>query len=225
MNDPIHRRIYSHLAESARVKQALVGVSSPRGEPFVVSTAALVLETTGTAVAAIADAAKLIADSFAKGGKLLLCGNGGSAADCQHMAAELVAKLRKTDAIRPALPALALTTDSSFLTAFGNDEGFSNVFSRQIEAHGRPGDVLVAISTSGSSPNVLRAVEAARAAGMKTIALTGSGGPLGDVSDLAIRVPSENVAHIQEAHLTIEHAICDVVEELMFGRSETSDAI
>lgn len=223
MSEALHRKIEAHLFESARVKRALIGVPPPGGEPFAVTAAAPVRDAAGTSVAAIAGAAKLIADSFRRGGKLLLCGNGGSAADCQHMAAEFVSKLRKTDSPRRALPALALTTDTSFLTAYANDVGVEDIFSRQIEAHGRPGDVLIAISTSGSSPNVLRGVEAARSAGMKTVALTGSGGPLGDTTDIAIRVPSGNVAHIQEAHLAVEHVICELVEDLMFGSRETME--
>lgn len=168
------------------------------------------------AVRSIAAAAELIIGAFRNGGKLLLCGNGGSAADCQHLAAEFVCKLRKTDALRRPLPAIALTTDTSFLTAYANDVGFKDVFARQIEAIGKAGDVLIAISTSGSSPNVLRAIETARAAGIRTIFLTGGQGAPAAVADIAIAVPSGIVAHIQEAHLAIEHLICEIVEERLF---------
>jgi D-sedoheptulose 7-phosphate isomerase len=123
----------------------------------------------------IVEAARAIADVFQKSGKVLLCGNGGSAADCQHMAAEFVSRFSK-DFERRALPALALTTDTSFLTAFANDCGYENVFERQIEAFGEPGDLLIGISTSGNYQNVIRAVNMASKRGMRTIALTGSGG-------------------------------------------------
>ncbi len=164
-------------------------------------------------------AARLTADTFASGGKVLLCGNGGSAADCQHMAAEFVSRLTR-EFPRPGLPAIALTTDTSFLTAFANDSGFEGVFERQVQALGKPGDLLIAISTSGSSPNVIRAVAAARAAHMRTIALTGSGGHLARAADLAISVPSVKTQHIQETHLAVEHILCELVELHLFGGRE-----
>lgn len=164
---------------------------------------------------AILAAADIIVGAFRSGGKVLLCGNGGSAADCQHMAAEFVSRLTK-DVVRPGLPAIALTTDTSFLTAFANDCGFDGVFARQVEALGRPGDVLVAISTSGGSVNVIRAVSAGRAANVRAIALTGPGGPLATMADVVISVPSSDTQHIQEAHLAIEHLICGLVEREMF---------
>lgn len=160
-------------------------------------------------------AARLIARAFRARGKLLLCGNGGSAADCQHMAGEFINRLTAEFA-RPALPALALTTDTSVLTAFSNDVGFDGVFERQVQAFGRPGDVLIGISTSGSSRNVLRAVDAARAMEMHTVALTGPMGRLKEIADIAIVVPSESIQHIQEAHLSIEHVLCHLVERDLF---------
>ena len=160
---------------------------------------------------AILAAADLIAQSFRAGGKVLLCGNGGSAADCQHMAAEFVSRLSK-DFERPGLPAIALTTDSSFLTAFANDCGFEGIFERQVQALGRPGDVLIGISTSGNSLNVIRAVRLAKTAGLRSIVLTGAGGQLPGLADVAISVPSTDTQHIQETHLTIEHLICWFVE-------------
>jgi phosphoheptose isomerase len=165
----------------------------------------------------IVSAAALIADAFRAGGKILLCGNGGSAADCQHMAAEFVSILRR-DFERPGLPAMALTTDTSFLTAYANDFGYDGVFARQVEALGRAGDLLVGISTSGNSVNVVRAVESARRIGMRTVALTGRGGKLPGMVDIAVSVPSADTQHIQEAHLTIEHVICELVERHLFQR-------
>jgi D-sedoheptulose 7-phosphate isomerase len=164
---------------------------------------------------AIVAAAGVIVETFRAGGKVLLCGNGGSAADCQHMAAELVSRLT-SDFVRPGLPAVALTTDTSFLTAFANDCGFEGIFARQVQALGRPGDLLIGISTSGSSPNVIQAVEAARTAGMRTVTLTGEGGSLAGLADVAIAIPSANTQYIQEAHLTVEHILCDLVERCLF---------
>ncbi len=163
----------------------------------------------------IVEAARLIARAFRSEGKLLLCGNGGSAADCQHMAGELVNRLTKEFA-RPALPAIALTTDTSVLTAFSNDFGFDGVFERQVQALGRSGDVLIGISTSGNSENVLRAVVTARAMEISTVALTGPMGRLREIADIAIAVPGKSAQHIQEAHLTIEHVLCHLVERDLF---------
>jgi D-sedoheptulose 7-phosphate isomerase len=131
------------------------------------------------------------------------------------MAAEFVSRFSK-DLDRRALPAIALTTDTSFLTAFGNDCGFEGIFERQVEALGSPGDVLIAISTSGNSPNVIRAVEAARKRSMSTIALTGNGGRLSAMADVPIAVPSTDTQYIQEAHLTVEHILCELVEFALF---------
>jgi D-sedoheptulose 7-phosphate isomerase len=165
---------------------------------------------------AILAAADLITQSFRDGGKLLLCGNGGSAADCQHMAAEFVSRLTK-DFERPGLPAIALTTDTSFITAFANDCGFDGLFERQVQALGRPGDVLIGISTSGNSPNVVRAVRYARTSGLRSIVLTGAGGQLAGLADVAISVPSKDTQHIQETHLALEHLICWFVERALYA--------
>jgi phosphoheptose isomerase len=162
-------------------------------------------------------AADLIANSMANAGKLLLCGNGGSAADCQHLAAEFTSRL-SADFVRPALPALALTTDTSFLTAYANDFDFEGIFSRQVEALGRPGDVLLGISTSGNSPNVIKAIEAARQRNLKCVVLTGPRGRLRELADAAICIPSESTQHIQEAHLAVEHLLCHLVERSLFQR-------
>jgi phosphoheptose isomerase len=159
-------------------------------------------------------AARALASCFRRGGKVLLFGNGGSAADAQHLAAELVGRFA---ADRSALPAIALTTDTSTITAVSNDLGFERVFARQIEALGQRGDVAFAISTSGASANVLAAVEAARARGVLVVALTGGdGGALAEAADIAIVVPSASTARIQECHLALEHAICGTVERLLF---------
>jgi D-sedoheptulose 7-phosphate isomerase len=140
-----------------------------------------------------------------------VCGNGGSAADAQHFAAELVGRFTRE---RRAWPALALTTDTSILTAVGNDYGFDRVFARQVEAHGQPGDVLIGISTSGGSPDVLAAAAAARARGLRTIGLTGrDGGALGRVVDIHLNVPSVSTARTQEVHCTLLHVLCDLVEQ------------
>jgi len=170
----------------------------------------------------ILTAANLIAETFRSGAKLLLCGNGGSAADCQHMATEFVSRLTK-DFERPGLPAIALTTDTSFLTAFSNDIGFEGAFERQVQALGKPGNLLIGISTSGNSINVIRAIEAARASKIHTIALTGSGGRLAEMTTIAVSVPSTNTQHIQEAHLAIEHILCELVEMDLFGNGEPND--
>ena len=161
-------------------------------------------------------AAKLIARAFESGGKLLLCGNGGSAADCQHLAAEFICRLSALRN-RPALPALALTTDSSTLTAYSNDFGFEGVFQRQVEALGQAGDVLLGISTSGNSKNVLLAIESARKKGLSTVGLMGRAGKMSEVVDVAITVPSDNTNRIQETHLALEHLLCGLVETHMYG--------
>jgi phosphoheptose isomerase len=160
--------------------------------------------------AAIASAAELMRDAVLAGHKVLLCGNGGSAADAQHIAAELVGRFV---IVRRPLAAIALTTDTSALTAITNDYGFEHVFSRQVDALGSPGDVLVAISTSGTSKNVVAAVAAARARGMKVIGLTGAKGATFAAScDIGIAVPSTNVARIQECHSAIGHILCEVID-------------
>ena len=165
---------------------------------------------------AIERAGDLLVDSISKGGRLLAFGNGGSAADAQHFVAELVGRYKKE---RRAIPAIALTTDTSILTAVGNDYGYDAVFARQIEAHAQPGDLACGISTSGNSPNVVRALIAARDRGAATIALGGNtGGKLNDLADVALIVPSTVTARIQEAHITIIHILCELVDEAETGR-------
>lgn len=201
-HSPLDRRAHAraYLLESADVKRS----------------------TADNCIDSILAAARILSRVFRSGGKLLLCGNGGSAADCQHMATELVSRLTK-DLERAALPAIALTTDTSFLTAFANDSGFDGVFERQVQAHGRPGDVLIGISTSGNSANVLRAVAAARGQGMHTIVLTGiGGGRVAALAETVIAVPSADTQHIQEAHLAIEHLLCYLVERDLFPQPDSS---
>jgi D-sedoheptulose 7-phosphate isomerase len=186
--------IKTHLEESARVKLASKEACS------------------GPLLGAVA----LILASLQTGGKVMFCGNGGSAADSQHLAAEFTSLLRQ-DFPRPGLAAVALTTDSSFLTANANDFGFEGAFARLTQAIGRAGDVLVGISTSGNSMNVVRAFEQARKMGIKTVSFTGqSSGKLGALADVAIKVPSSKVQHIQETHITLGHLLCQLVEEAAF---------
>ena len=163
---------------------------------------------------AIVDAGQRMAACFERRGRVLLFGNGGSAADAQHIADEFVNRFRRE---RPALSALALSVNASDLTAIGNDRGFDVVFARQIEAHGREGDIALALSTSGDSPNVIAGVEAARARGLETLALSGrGGGKLAGMVDLAIVVPSKDTARIQEAHITIGHILCELVDQALY---------
>ncbi len=157
----------------------------------------------------------VIYNALKNGNKILICGNGGSAADSQHFAAEIVGRFKLE---RKGMPAIALTTDTSILTAIGNDYGFDRIFERQVEALGKEGDVLVGISTSGNSENVIKAVNKAKEMGIYTIGLLGkSGGKLKDIVDLALIVPSNDTARIQECHLTIYHVICEEVEKRLFG--------
>ena len=166
--------------------------------------------------------ARQMADSLRRGGKLLFFGNGGSAADSQHLAAEFVNRFLRQ---RGALAAVALTTDTSALTSISNDLGFDQIFARQVEALGRPGDVVVAISTSGGSPNVLRAVEMARRLGCLTVALTGgSGGALAAAADETFVVPSPETPRIQETHITLGHALCALVEDLLAAPADDRPA-
>jgi phosphoheptose isomerase len=156
------------------------------------------------------DAAAAISKAVTTGGKLLLFGNGGSAADAQHVAAELVGRYQRE---RAALAAIALTADTSVLTSIANDSAYNLVFARQVEALGRAGDVALGISTSGASPNVVAALEAARARGLLTIALTGrDGGPVGRAAAIHLNVPSEVTARVQEVHRTLLHVMCEIVE-------------
>jgi len=189
----LHQKIIAQLEESAEVKR----------------------QTIVTAVDSIEAAAQMLIDCYRAGGKVLLCGNGGSAADAQHLAAELISRLKLE---RAAIPALALTTNTSLLTAIGNDYKYDLVFVRQVEAFGKVGDVLIAISTSGESENVIKAVEFSRMQGIKSIALTGAkGGRLAEKVDLAIKIPSDNVQRIQECHITVGHILCELIESALYG--------
>lgn len=191
-------RIATSLVQSMAARQAFAAASTDR----------------------IIELVSWIVETFRAGGKLLLFGNGGSAADAQHMAAEFVNRFMLD---RRPLPAIALTTDSSVLTSIGNDFGFDLVFVKQLEALGKPADLALAISTSGRSPNVVKALAAARDMGMRTAALTGGtakpGGDLGPLADLLLNVPTDSTPHIQETHLWVEHMICELVEMEMFGDS------
>jgi D-sedoheptulose 7-phosphate isomerase len=171
----------------------------------------------------IADAVSAVVGSITSGGKVLACGNGGSASDAQHFAAEFIGRFERE---RPGLAAIALTTDSSILTAIGNDYNFDAIFSKQVQALGQPGDVLIAITTSGNSANVLAAVEAARAKEMTVIAFTGRGGGkmnelLGE-TDVHICVPHERTARIQEVHILALHCLCDAVDLQLLGEQENT---
>lgn len=187
--------IQTSIQESVAVKQAILN-----DETFQAS---------------IADAAEMLLTTFRADGKVLFCGNGGSAADAQHIAAELSGRFY-TD--RPPLYAEALHVNSSYVTAVANDYGYDAVFARMVEASGRPGDVLVAISTSGNSANILKTIEAARLRDMKVIGMTGaSGGKMKGLCDLLLNVPSSDTPRIQESHILIGHIICEIVEKQLFG--------
>jgi len=161
----------------------------------------------------IRDAVICIVEAMKRGNKLLIAGNGGSAADAQHIAAEMVGRFYRE---RKGLPAVALSTDTSILTSVGNDYGFENIFSRQVEAIGKRGDVFLGISTSGNSENIVRAVQKASSMGITTIALTGEGGgKLRDMVDILIAIPSSSTPRIQELHITVGHIICELVEQSM----------
>lgn len=194
-----HRdEIRRQLEESCRVKQSFSEALLARVEQLAEQAAA----------------------ALGRGNKVVLFGNGGSAADAQHLAAELVVRLR---ADRPGLPALALTTNPSVLTAASNDYGFEQVFARQIESLVAPGDVLIALSTSGNSPNVVRGLEAGERRGAYRVALTGeTGGAVADKADLLINVPSRDSQRIQEAHITIGHIVCSLIEQIHFGKSPSA---
>ena len=192
-------RIAAHFADSAKLKSEAASVL---GEP-------------------IAQAGTLLAQALKAGGKALACGNGGSAADAQHFAAELV---NRFEAERPPLAGLALTTDSSTLTSIANDYAYQQVFAKQVRAIGRRGDVLLAISTSGNSANVIEALHVAHELGVKIIALTGNGGgkmgPLLTAEDVHICVPHKNTARIQEVHLLVLHCLCDAIDFQLFGAKQ-----
>lgn len=186
-----------------RIRECLGGLAALAGR---------VAAEQAEAIAAIADRYET---TLRGGGTLFFAGNGGSAADAQHLATEYVVRYHTN---RPAMRAVALTTDTSLLTACANDMGFDEVFARQVEALAEPGDLLVLHSTSGESPNVIRAAQSAKARGVAVVALLGrSGGSLKDLVDVALIVPSDDTAHIQELHLAIEHVICDLVEDRLKG--------
>jgi D-sedoheptulose 7-phosphate isomerase len=184
-----------------------------RATDSAVSAHLTAVNAVGAMDEAIAQAASIMADALAAGGKLLVCGNGGSAAEAQHMAAEMVGRYLKE---RPAWSAIALSMDSSAVTAIGNDYGFDRVFARQIEAHGRAGDVVVAFSTSGTSPNILAAIDAARERGLKVIGLAGEGGgAMAACCDAIFAVPSSSTPRIQEVHTLLVHLLCGLVEDAL----------
>lgn len=186
--------VLTQLREARRVLEAI------EGDPAVLG--------------AVECAAQACVGSLRAGGKVLLAGNGGSAADAQHIAGEFVSRFMFD---RPGLAAVALTTDTSILTAIGNDYGFEQLFSRQVQALGRPGDVLIAYSTSGRSPNILRALETGREFGLVTIGFTGDrGGPMHDLCTHVIAVPSADTPKIQEGHFVLGHILCGLVEQTMF---------
>jgi D-sedoheptulose 7-phosphate isomerase len=187
--------LQQQFAESARIKQAFAQGS----------------------IAAMAKAVEVVVESFRSGRKALLFGNGGSAADAQHIADEWTGRFRRE---RPPLPAIALTANTSDLTAIGNDYGFDQIFARLVSAHGQPGDIAIALSTSGNSPNVLEAVDEARRRKLHTVGLTGKGGgQLASRVDVALVVPSDVTARIQECHMTFLHALCELVDEALFPES------
>lgn len=180
----------------------------------LVSHAVLIHKIEESLTVKISDSVVLLQKALGNGKKLLVMGNGGSAADAQHFAAEIIGRFKME---RPALPAIALTTDTSVLTAIGNDYGFDTVFSRQVEGLGAAGDVVVGISTSGNSTNVLAALLKARELGCSTIALLGrDGGTIKSAADISIIVPSNDTPRIQEAHITVIHIICDLLEKSLF---------
>ena len=190
------KRVEQHFAASLEAKQRTLAMIGPR----------------------IVQAAEVLAERLRCGGKILVCGNGGSAADAQHFAAELVNRFEME---RPGLAAIALTTDSSTLTSIANDYAFEQVFARQLRALGRPGDILLAISTSGHSPNVLAAMAAAQELGVITVALTGrDGGKMAEqlkADDLELRVSAAVTARIQETHILIMHCLCDLIDQRLFN--------
>ncbi len=187
--------IRSHLEKSIQVMERIIEENAPL----------------------ISRIAHLFIETFKGGRKAVIFGNGGSAADAQHVAAELVHRFRID---RAALPAIALTTDTSILSSIGNDYGFDRVFARQIEALVTPGDIVVGISTSGNARNVLEGIRVAREKGAVTIGFTGyTGGALRELVDVCFQVPSHNTAHIQEAHITVWHILCDLIEQALFAKS------
>lgn len=165
----------------------------------------------------VSNVSNLIISAYNNGNKVLIAGNGGSAADAQHIAAEFVSRFFFD---RPGLPALALTTDTSMLTAIGNDYGFDKLFSRQLQAQSKEGDIFIGISTSGNSENIINAVHTAKEIGITSVILCGDGGQLKDLADIAICVPSLITPYIQECHICIGHMICAIVEEIIFAEEK-----
>ena len=164
----------------------------------------------------ILEATKVVIDAYKRGNKTLIAGNGGSAADAQHIAAEFVSRFYFD---RPGIPSIALTTDTSILTAVGNDYGFDRVFARQVESNGIEGDIFIGISTSGNSTNIIEAIGVAKSKNITTIGLTGGdGGKMANMCDITIKVPSSSTPRIQESHIMIGHIICAIVEEELFGK-------
>jgi len=191
-------------------------VARDHADAYLADSATVMGDVRSSCLDDIVAASTLLIEAFRRDRSLLICGNGGSAADAQHLATEFVSALT-LDHPRPAMRAIALTTDTSALTAIANDYGADRMFARQIEATGVAGDVLLAISTSGNSPNIVAAAETARAAGIAVIAMTGaSGGALATRADVAIRVPSTTTAHIQESHLAIEHLLAMLAERTLY---------
>lgn len=187
--------IQSQIESSIQVKQALLS------DRFLLQQ--------------VADAAELITKAYQNGGKTLLAGNGGSAADAQHIAAELVGRYYFN---RPSIPSIALTTDTSIITAVSNDYGYDELFARQVQGYGQAGDVFIGISTSGNSANILKALEACKQKQIKTIVFTGkTGGKMGAVADICIKVPSTDTPRIQESHILIGHILCYLIEDGLFA--------
>jgi D-sedoheptulose 7-phosphate isomerase len=197
MKSLVQQIIDNELKEAVVVKQALA--NSP------------------AVIAAIQQAAQMCVAAYEGGHKILIAGNGGSAADAQHMAAELSGRFNFD---RPGIPAIALTSNTSAVTAIANDYGYDRVFSRQVQAYGQPGDVFVGISTSGNSTNIVTAIDQCKTMGIETIGLTGAlGGKMLAACDVCIQIPSERTARVQECHILIVHMLCAVVEESLFGPS------
>ncbi|MGZ5295327.1 MAG: D-sedoheptulose-7-phosphate isomerase [Actinomycetota bacterium] len=197
-----------------------VEAATEQARIYLRTTAETVCRVEEECLGDVVSAAMLLVGSLRSSGKLLICGNGGSAADAQHLATEFVSTFT-IDNPRPSIPAIALTTDTSLLTAIANDFGIEGVFERQVGSLGREGDVLIAISTSGNSVNVIRAAARARSQGLRVIALTGaSGGDLAGLADTAVRVPSTITAHIQECHLAVEQLLASLVEDALYPRSQ-----
>jgi D-sedoheptulose 7-phosphate isomerase len=203
------------------VRNAMTGLVREKLDEGCAVVQAVAQDSTLHAV--LADAAEATAQALKTGRKLMVAGNGGSAADAQHLVAEFISRLVED---RPAMRAVALTTDTSILTAVGNDYGYERVFARQIEGLGQPGDVFMGISTSGNSPNVLRALELCRSMRVATIGLTGgTGGKMQPLCDYLIVIPSKVTMYIQQAHLALEHIFCMMVERHYFGASEQAEVM